>query len=204
VVPAHTTAVPLWPPAKPKLAGPAPATAANFWFPTAPTYDRDMAARRAGPGLAKTRSQPWLRTRTIELWEAGDYRWRVLFEGADVMSEGATRSESDGLVYYGSTSVILPRVSRGGLMPDAECERVARALLADPHARIRAIRIAYLEAQLRAGGPIGRLAAEVNVRPDERGLRIDVEVEARVLSARESARVASAAPHRSRAPTRRR
>jgi hypothetical protein len=64
---------------------------------------------------------------------------------------------------------------------DAEYDRVAHALCRDPHARTRAIRIAYLEAQLRAGAPIGRLTAEIVVRPDPRGLRIDVEVEARVL-----------------------
>ena len=31
----------------------------------------------------------------MELWQASDYRWRELFEGADVMSEGATRDEPD-------------------------------------------------------------------------------------------------------------
>jgi hypothetical protein len=43
------------------------------------------------------------------------------------------------------------------------------------------VRIARLEAQLRAGGPIGLLNAELVVRRDPRGLRFDVEVEARVF-----------------------
>ena len=97
------------------------------------------------------------------------------------MSEGATREEPDGRVYYGSTSVLLLVTSRGGLLPDEELEVVARLLASDPHARLRAVRIACLEAQLRSGGPIGRVRAELVVRPDKRGARIDVEVEAPVF-----------------------
>jgi hypothetical protein len=155
-----------------------PVTYARDHF--SPTIDA-MAARRRGPGLTKTSRAGWLRRRDIQLWEASDYRWRELFEAADVMSEGATRDEPDGPVYYGSTSVILPLQSRGGLVPDDEHERIVRALGADPHARIRAVRIAYLEAQLRAGGPIGQLSADVVPRVDTRGVRLDIEVEARVL-----------------------
>jgi hypothetical protein len=140
-----------------------------------------MAARHRRPGLTKTTRIRWLRRRDTELWEASDYRWRELFEAADVMSEGATRDEPDGPVYYGSTSVILPLQSRGGLVPDDEHARIARALGADPHARLRAVRVAYLEAQVRAGGPIGQLSAEVVPRADPRGVRLDIEVEARVL-----------------------
>lgn len=58
---------------------------------------------------------------------------------------------------------------------------VLRVIAVDPHARLRAVRIACLEAQLRAGAPIGRVHAELFVRRDARGVRIDVDVEARVF-----------------------
>ena len=140
-----------------------------------------MPVRRRGPGLAKTERPRFLRERTVRLWEASDYRWRELFESADVMSEGAARLESRGRVYYGSTSVLLPDVSHGGLLPDEQRTRVVRAVCADPHARVRAVRIAYLEAQVRAGGPLGQISADVAVRSDPRGVRVDIEVEALVL-----------------------
>ena len=141
-----------------------------------------MAPSSPGPGLAKTRCLPLLRRRVVRLWESSDYRWRELFEAADVVSEGATRQEPDGVNYYGSTSVILPCVSSGGIVPDEHGQRLVRALNADPHARLRAVRIAYLEAQLRAKQPIGKLSAELRVQLDARGIRIDVEVEAPVLA----------------------
>jgi hypothetical protein len=141
-----------------------------------------MAVRGRGPGLAKTRRQPLLRRRLVELWESSDYRWRELFEAADVVSEGATRKEPEGTNYYGSTSVILPCVSCGGIVPDQHSPRLVRALNADPHARLRAVRIAYLEAQLRAQQPIGQLSADLRFQLDPRGVRIDVEVEAPVLA----------------------
>jgi hypothetical protein len=146
------------------------------------TYDSIVAGARGHgrPGLRKARMLPLVQRKSIELLQSVDYRWRELFEAADVMSEGATRQEADGLVYYGSTSVLLPRASRGGLLPDAEVDVVRRAIACDPHARVRAVRIACLEAQLRSEGPLGRVRAELTVRDDPRGIRIDIDVEARV------------------------
>lgn len=132
------------------------------------------------PGLAKTRRQPLVKQRQIQLWQSTDYRWREMFESADVISEGATRDEPDGTVYYGSTSILLALFSHGGAVPDQHLDAVTKVVSVDPHARVRAIRIACLEAQLRSGGPIGRVRAEVFVRTDPRGVRIDVEIEARV------------------------
>lgn len=140
-----------------------------------------MAAKRRGPGLSKTRRLDLIQRRSVELWQSADYRWRQLFEAADVMSEGATRIEPEGPVYYGSTSVLLAVVSRGGAVPDDRVEDIVRIIAADPHARVRAVRIACLEAQLRAGGRLGRIRAELFVRRDRRGVRVDVEVEARVF-----------------------
>ncbi len=114
-----------------------------------------MANKRRHPGLAKTSGLKLMQSRTVRLFQSSDYRWRELFEAADVISEGAVRSEQRGRVYYGSTSVLLPAVSRGGLVPDEDLHTVQQLVAADPHARIRAVRIACLEAQLRSAGPIG-------------------------------------------------
>jgi hypothetical protein len=142
--------------------------------------DRIVGAKRRGPGLAKTRRLELLQRRSLELWQSADYRWRELFEAADVMSEGATRSEPEGPVYYGSTSVLLPLTSLG--IAETQVDEVIAMIGADPHARVRAVRVACLEAQLRAGSPLGRVRAELFVRRDRRGVRVDVEVEARVLA----------------------
>jgi hypothetical protein len=124
---------------------------------------------------------PLTEPRALVLWQSTDYRWRELFESADVMSEGATRREPDGRTYYGTTSVLLTLRSLGGHVPDEEVRQTAHVVASDPHARLRAVRIACLEAQIRANAPIGRVRAELSVRPDTRGIRIDVDVEARVF-----------------------
>jgi len=136
---------------------------------------------RRGPGIAKTHGQRLVEKRSVELYRSSDYRWRELFESADVISEGATRLETEGSIYYGSTSIILLMRSRGGNVDDDQIEEVSRLVGNDPHARTRAVRIACLEAQLRAGGPIGRVRAELFVRKHTNGVRVDVEVEARVF-----------------------
>lgn len=133
------------------------------------------------PGLVKARSEPLVSRRNVPLVKSSDYRFRELFESADVMSEGKAKEEPDGATYYGSTSILLPFTSKGGAVPDDEAEQLLALLATDPHARVRAIRIACLEAQVRARGPIGRVRAELFVRRDRHGLRVDVEVEARVF-----------------------
>lgn len=144
-----------------------------------------MARRTAPrPGLAKTGAQPLIFRRAVELVKSSDYRLRQLFERADVMSEGKVREEPDGGTYYGSTSVLLPFVSQGGGVPDDQAVEVLRLLAADPHARTRAIRIACLEAQVRARSPIGRVRAELSLRRNRRGICIVIEVEARVFEER--------------------
>jgi hypothetical protein len=140
------------------------------------------APRAKGPGVRKARGAPLVERRTLELYRSSDYRWRELFECADVMSEGATREEPDGRTYYGSTSVLLPFASRGGGVPDELVHDVVEVLARDPHARLRAVRIACLEAQVRSSGPIGRVRAELCVRADNQGVRVDVDVEARVFA----------------------
>lgn len=133
------------------------------------------------PGLKKTQAEPLISRRALPLVKSSDYRLRELFEHADVMSEGKTRDEPDGATYYGSTSVLLLFASRGGSVPDDQAAELVALVKCDPHARTRAIRIACLEAQVRARAPIGRVRAELGVRRDRRGVCIDVEVEARVF-----------------------
>jgi hypothetical protein len=140
-----------------------------------------MTRQARGPGPAKTGTFALGTSRKLELWQSADYRLRELFEAADVMSEGATRSEPDGATYYGSTSVLLPFISHGGFVPNDRAADIMRLVASDPHARLRAIRIACLEAQVRSAAPIGRVRAELFVRADTRGIRVDVEVEARVF-----------------------
>lgn len=101
-------------------------------------------------------------------------------EFADVVSEGAVRCEPDGLTYYGSASLLWSLSSRGGCTPDGDAQRVARALSADPHARMRALRMARHEAQLRSAGRLTQVYAEVLVRRITTGIRLDIELEARL------------------------
>jgi hypothetical protein len=136
-----------------------------------------------GPGPRKAQRHPVASSRTVEVWKCADYRWRELFEAADVMSEGAVRHELEGPTYYGTTSVLLPFTSRGGLVPDELARDVARLASKDPHVRVRALRIAWREASVRSVHPIGRMRAEFVVRPDTRGIRVDIDVEAKVLGA---------------------
>jgi hypothetical protein len=136
---------------------------------------------RKGPGPRKARSHPVASSRTVEVWKSVDYKWRELFEAADVMSEGAVRYELEGPTYYGTTSVLLPFISRGGLVPDELAMDVARLASRDPHVRVRALRIAWREASVRSVKPIGRMRAELVVRPDSRGIRVDIDVEAQVF-----------------------
>lgn len=140
-----------------------------------------MARKETGrPGLSKTRAEPLFSRRALAFVKSSDYRVRELFENADVMSEGKVREDADGAVYYGSTSLRFPFISRGGAIPDEQAAELLALLANDPHARVRAIRVACLEAQVRARSQLARVRAELLMHRDARGLRIDVEVEARV------------------------
>jgi hypothetical protein len=140
-----------------------------------------VAAHPRRPGLAKTKELPLVSYQTRTLVRSADYRWRELLEHADVLSEGAIRNETEGPVYYGSTSLILPNRAHGGCFDQAEQQTLAALLSVDPHARVRVVRMACLEAQLRARRPIGSVRAEVVVREDPRGVRVNIDVEAKVV-----------------------
>jgi hypothetical protein len=134
----------------------------------------------ARPGLAKVRDAPLVARRRVELYAATEGRWRGLLETADVVSEGRTDAEGGARVYYGSTSVLLLSRSAGGALPDREVRQLAAVLRADPHVRLRVLRIAHREAAARAGGPIDTLRAEIDVGASARGVALLVEVVARL------------------------
>jgi hypothetical protein len=141
-----------------------------------------MQARVLGarPGLVKVRDAPLVARRSVELLAATEGRFRALLEAADVVSEGRTEAEGDALVYYGSTSVLLLRRSAGGGLPDPDLGMLAAVVRADPHVRLRVLRIAHREATARAGGPIDTLRAEIDVRAGARGVALLIEVMARL------------------------
>jgi hypothetical protein len=139
------------------------------------------------PGLAKAKAAPLLVRRRIELGQLQDATLRELFAHADVMSEGSSRPDTGGLVYYGTTSVLLARERLGRDLDDAGLSAAAQFISADPHARVRAVRMACLEAQLRASGPLDRVMAVLSVRANARGVVMHIDVEAAHRDARRSA-----------------
>ncbi len=140
-----------------------------------------MAARRhAGPGIAKVRHPRPQARRAVSLCRTDDALWAWLFERADVLSEGAAEQEGDAFVYRGTTSIILPV---DDLVPgerDVSGRVLIPAASADPHLRLRAVRVARREAHVRAPGPLETVRMDVVVRFVPEGLRIDIDVDAEV------------------------
>lgn len=139
-----------------------------------------MTTRTPRPGLAKVRTPPILRYRAVRLMAALDGRVRDLIDGADVMSEGATRTEGGASIYYGSTSLLFEADS--GELRDDVLGHLAEIFCQDPHARLRAVRIAYREALSRARAPLGPVKAELTVDRNARGLTLCVDVVAPLVA----------------------
>jgi hypothetical protein len=134
------------------------------------------------PGLAKARQRGIVRIETVSRVRGDDAVWRALFERGDVMSEGRVGRGANGEeVWFGSTSLILPlsREQDPRLRPF-----VAGVAALDLHVRLRALRVATREAHSRAPGPLGTVACELSVGEDDRGLRIDVDVQAPLIASR--------------------
>jgi hypothetical protein len=144
---------------------------------------------KSRPGLAKSREGGPVQLRWTPLVRGSDAAWRRLFDAADAVSEGSVVDEADGRFWYGSTSVIL-------LLPP-ETTPARLAFLAgvaerDLHVRLRAVRLAQREAQLRAPSTLGRCSCEIRARSEVRGVRIDVDVQAPlIVGARRGARQGS-------------
>jgi hypothetical protein len=128
------------------------------------------------PGLAKTRGERLVRVRVVTALRASDGRFREMFDGADVVSEGAVQESDTGATWFGTTSLVLAWPASLG---DATSRAFVAALAGrDPHVRLRALRIAHREACLRAPGSLGCAECEVRVGAGDDGLRIDVDVQA--------------------------
>jgi hypothetical protein len=130
------------------------------------------------PGLAKTRSAPLYRARTVELVSGCDARWQELFDSADVVSEGAPRGEDPHREYFGSTDIVLLVHPE---RPGDDIGTIADLVARDPHVRIRALRMARREAAQRAMGPLDRMWSEISVTAADRGVSVHVEVQAPVF-----------------------
>ena len=133
--------------------------------------------RRDGPGLVKSTGSRLLSARHAVLIRSSDPRWRELLKGADAISEGQTKSEEGGDVWYGTTSLILAFPE----MSELDRAFVAAVAEADPHLRLRATRIAHREAASRAPGNLGRVRCEIRTSVDPKGVRIDVDVQAPLI-----------------------
>ncbi len=114
---------------------------------------------RSGPGIAKVRKTQVVTRRTLELVAVREGWWSSALEDADIVSEGDVVMEEGVRVYYGSTSL---RTVIDETAQDAAA--LSRVVIADPHARLRLLRLAYREAVVRAGAPIDVMHAEMAVQ----------------------------------------
>jgi hypothetical protein len=133
------------------------------------------------PGLAKARQRSTLGTKTRQFIRTVEASLRGWMDGADIVSEGCMNGDR----YFGSTSIFLAwhrapeGLSYGG---DA-----ARALVHDPHLRLRALRLARREAEARATGNLSSVSADLRANFDARGMFFTVDVEARAAGTRAAA-----------------
>jgi hypothetical protein len=119
--------------------------------------------RDGGPGIVKVRGTTAVTRRTLELVAVREGWWSRMLDAADVISEGAPVDEARERVYYGTTSLhcnIEDGIAAGGA---DDAESLAKLVMADPHARLKILRVAYREAVVRAGAPIGVMQAELAV-----------------------------------------
>jgi hypothetical protein len=136
------------------------------------------SGRKAGPGISRGRTRSPVALRWTPLVRGSDAEWRRLFEAADAVSEGSVRCDATEDVWYGSTSVIL--VLPHDATPE-DRELVAGVAARDLHVRLRAVRLAQREAQLRAPSTLGRCSCEIRVGSEARGVRIDVDIQAPLI-----------------------
>jgi hypothetical protein len=135
-------------------------------------------ATNGRPGLARGRARGLVSIRWTPLARGSDGLWKALFEAADVVSEGAVVCEGLGQTWYGSTSLILALPTETS---DSERAFIAEVAARDLHVRLRSVRLALREAQLRAPTTLGRSSCEMRVGWEARGVRIDVEVQAPLI-----------------------
>ncbi len=137
-------------------------------------------ANSNGPGLARAGTLPFYVQKT--LYRGQDARWSEAFAKADLVSEGAVSKSTashdpngaTASTYFGSTSILLQ-------IPPREQARAVHLARECVHVRLRAIRLARREAEVRSSGPLGVSRCFMKIVEDPCGLRIDVDLEAPLL-----------------------
>lgn len=137
-------------------------------------------AKREGPGLAKTRGAKVVERIKREWVRCNDYHWRALFESADTLSEGAIKTSAEGSTYFGSTHIHLRHVALAKLTDDLDPGDLFKIVQADPHVRLRAVRLACLEAMVRANAAFSSVSTEITFRPELLAICISVDIEAKL------------------------
>ncbi len=137
-----------------------------------------MNDTKGRPGLARARTRGLVSVRWTPLARGSDPLWRALFDAADAVSEGGVVCEGRGQTWYGSTSLILGLPTETS---DSERAFIAEVAARDLHVRLRSVRLALREAQLRAPTALGRSSCEIRVGWEARGVRIDVDVQAPLI-----------------------
>ncbi|MCA9618325.1 MAG: hypothetical protein KC731_04870 [Myxococcales bacterium] len=143
-----------------------------------------MARSPDGPGIAKVRKVQVLADKRFRLCAVRGGWWSAMIERSDIVSEGAPFGEGEGAVYYGSTSLrfVVESEMIGSVSAADHPQVLLDLLLADPHARLRILRLAHREAVVRAAAPLEVVLAEIRGRVigEARGpvIAVDVDVEA--------------------------
>jgi hypothetical protein len=81
--------------------------------------------------------------------------WAHVLSHADVVSEGAVRAEPGGEVFYGTVSIRCRLDPLPTSLATFAPPELARLVLADPHARVRIVRLVHREVASRAPSPLG-------------------------------------------------
>ncbi len=138
-----------------------------------------MSRPLIGPGLVKVGKLQAVAHRTVPLVALREGWVANLLDEADVVSEGSVVQELDGPAYYGTTSVhcaVTAEAAASEASSALGAGQLTAVLLADPHARLRLIRLAHREAAVRAGGPLGVLQAELSGEVLRRGGELTIAI----------------------------
>lgn len=105
----------------------------------------------------------------------------ILLGSAEILSEGAIRETEGSPTYFGMTMITVDlerAATRLRLDPLEDGPALARRVARSAELRLRALRIARLEAERRAGGRLpGVMRAELAARSQGTEVLVDVEVE---------------------------
>jgi hypothetical protein len=129
-----------------------------------------------GPGLRKATRPRVFVTRSLLLAKLDEAVTRDWLDEADIVSEGGLHGDDR---WYGSTYITLaPATVRGGSTPiDLDARELVKLVRADPHLRLRMVRIARREACARALCTLDTLRAEISIEPCSRGISVTIDVE---------------------------